>query len=152
MENQVEQIKLIIKKIRGVARESILKKLDLDKCERVADKLGSFSDCEVCQNQLYDLKNYLNQLETNVDGINEHVCKKHKQLIDHNVSHLQNKHKLVTDGHYLAIYMSIGMSLGVVFGLTVFDNIGLGLPIGFGIGIAIGSGLDADAKKKGRTI
>ena len=48
--------------------------------------------------------------------------------------------------------MSIGVSLGVVFGLVLFDNIGLGMPIGIGMGVAIGAGLDADAKKKGLTI
>ncbi|MRI67530.1 glycine zipper family protein [Gracilibacillus thailandensis] len=48
--------------------------------------------------------------------------------------------------------MSIGTSLGVVFGLLIFDNIGLGLPLGIAMGVAIGAGLDADAKKKGMVL
>ncbi|KAB8134770.1 glycine zipper family protein [Gracilibacillus oryzae] len=48
--------------------------------------------------------------------------------------------------------MAIGTSLGVVFGLSIFDNIALGIPIGIGVGIAIGSSLDQDAKKKGLVI
>ncbi|WP_234028562.1 hypothetical protein [Lentibacillus sp. Marseille-P4043] len=70
------------------------------------------------------------------------------------MSNLQKKHKLVEEGYYLGIFMSLGLSLGVVFGLTVLDIGLLGLPIGVGmcIGLAIGSGMDADAKKRGKTI
>ncbi|PWU69080.1 glycine zipper family protein [Gracilibacillus dipsosauri] len=48
--------------------------------------------------------------------------------------------------------MPLGTSLGVVFGLLLFDNLALGIPIGVGLGLAIGSLLDEDAKKKGLTI
>ncbi|WP_230497637.1 glycine zipper family protein [Pseudoneobacillus rhizosphaerae] len=43
------------------------------------------------------------------------------------------------------------MSIGVVFGLTIFDNIGIGIPIGMCFRLAIGARMDADAKKKGNT-
>ncbi|MBP1941208.1 hypothetical protein [Cytobacillus luteolus] len=150
MEN--EHVKLIIKKIRETVSKPMLKKLDLDKCERVVEKLYSFTDCEECQHLFHELTNHLNQLESNVDKIADHECKQLKQFIEHTVSHLQKKHKFVAEGHYLAIYMSIGMSFGLVFGLTLFDNIAMGLPLGMGIGIAIGASLDADAKNKGKTI
>ncbi|AVR01153.1 glycine zipper family protein [Oceanobacillus iheyensis] len=45
--------------------------------------------------------------------------------------------------------MPIGTSLGVVFGLLIFEKIGIGLPLGVGLGVAIGAALDANAKKKG---
>jgi hypothetical protein len=65
------------------------------------------------------------------------------------ISHLQKKHKLVTDGTNLSMYISLGLSVGVVFGLLLLDNLALGISFGFSIGIAIGIGLDESAKKKG---
>jgi hypothetical protein len=48
--------------------------------------------------------------------------------------------------------MTMGMSLGVVLGLLVLDNIALWLPLGFGIGITVGAAIDADAEKKGMVL
>ena len=48
--------------------------------------------------------------------------------------------------------MPMDISLGLVFGFFLFDNIAIGLPIGLSIGVAIGSSKDADAKKKGLII
>ncbi|MEH7224719.1 hypothetical protein V7112_13000 [Bacillus sp. JJ1566] len=153
MENHVDDIKAILRKLRSSISEEISKKLNLDKSERVIEKLGPLSSsCEECQEQLLELKDSSVQLEANADRIGDSEIKHHKQLITGIISHLQKKHQFVTEGFYLGLYMSIGISLGVVFGLTIFDNIGLGIPIGMSIGIAIGVGLDADAKKKGKTI
>ncbi len=53
----------------------------------------------------------------------------------------------------MGVYMSLGTSLGLVFGIAVFkDNIALGLPIGISIGVAIGASKDQEAKKKGLVI
>lgn len=152
VENHVDDIKTNIVKLRSTISKELSKKLDLNKCERVVEKLDSFSaSCEECQQHLVDLKNHFTQLEANDDEIDKD-SKHHKQVIKGIAAHLQKEHKLVPEGMYLTLYMSIGMSLGMVFGLTIFDNIALGLPIGMSIGIAIGAGLDADAKKKGNTI
>jgi hypothetical protein len=78
--------------------------------------------------------------------------KSYKSLITKITDHLQKTHKLLSEDYYISIYMSIGMSLGLLFGMLVFDNIALGLPIGMSLGIAIGAGIDADNKKKGKTI
>ncbi|NMB19466.1 MAG: glycine zipper family protein [Firmicutes bacterium] len=48
--------------------------------------------------------------------------------------------------------MAVGLSLGLVFGLALFDNAGLGLAIGVALGAALGSGQDAKAKKDDRLI
>ncbi|WP_242634647.1 hypothetical protein [Bacillus timonensis] len=152
MEKQADELLTTIKKLKSAISKENCKKLNLNKCERVVQKLASFSEnCEDCQLYLLDLKNHFNQLEGNIDRIDT-VLTQHKKVINDIVSHLQKKHKLVPEGMYLTLYMSIGMSLGIVFGLTIFENIGLGIPIGLSIGIAIGAGLDADAKKKGNTI
>jgi len=54
---------------------------------------------------------------------------------------VQDKQKKETASG-LTIGLCIGTGLGVVFGLTVFDNIGVGLSIGIGCGLAIGTALD----------
>ncbi|MEH7387022.1 hypothetical protein V7147_16665 [Bacillus sp. JJ1521] len=152
MEKHVDAIKAIISKLRSTISKESSKKLDLNKCERVVNKLDSFSvTCEECQQHLLKLKNHFVQLESNAKEIDMDI-KQHKKVIHDIVSHLEKKHKLVQEGMYLSLFLSIGISMGVVFGLTIFDNIGLGLPIGMSMGIAIGVGLDADAKKKGKTI
>ena len=152
MENQTDQVKTILKELRGTVSKPILKKLNLDRCERVVEKLGSFSaSCKDCQQNLLELINYLQQINENTDSIDGTKLKQYKQLINHITSHLQKKHMMIQEGYYLGVFMSLGMSLGVVFGLTVFDNIGLGIPIGMCLGIAIGVGMDADAKKRGKT-
>jgi hypothetical protein len=70
----------------------------------------------------------MRRFETKV--ISAATFKQQRQLITYIISHLQKEHKLIAEGYYLAIFMSIGLSMGVAFGLTIFDNIGLGIPIG----------------------
>ncbi|WP_246320038.1 hypothetical protein [Paenibacillus qinlingensis] len=153
MENRADHVKTLLRELRGTVSKPISKKLDLHKCERVVEKLGSFSSsCKDCQQQLLELMNYFILIKENIDRIDDTKLKQYKQLINHITSHLQIKHKLIQEGYYLGIFMSLGMSLGVVFGITVFDNIGLGISIGMCMGLAIGAGKDADAKKKGKTI
>lgn len=47
----------------------------------------------------------------------------------------------------MALYMCMGLSLGLVFGQTVFDNIGIGMCLGMVFGLAIGTALDVNARK-----
>jgi hypothetical protein len=153
LENQADQVKTLLRELGGTVSKPISKQLDLDKCERVVEKLGSFSSsCKECQQQLLELMNYLILIKENIDRIDDTSLKRYKQLISHITSHLHNKHKLIQEGYYLGIFMSLGMCFGVVFGITVFDNVGLGIPIGMCIGLAVGASMDADAKKKGKTI
>lgn len=48
---------------------------------------------------------------------------------------------------YLTIMMCLGISVGMTFGLTLFDNIGVGMCLGVAVGVAIGAALDAADKK-----
>jgi hypothetical protein len=131
----------------------VSKKLNLDKWERVLKRLDSFSpDCEECNHLLITYKNHINQLKEKGQLLKKPDFIEHNNTMANFISHLQKEHKLVTDGTNLSIYMSLGLSLGTVFGLLLMDNLALGISFGFSIGIAIGIGLDEDAKKKGRTI
>ncbi|WP_042454145.1 hypothetical protein [Neobacillus dielmonensis] len=153
MEDQLAFVKSLLRKLQGTLDKAILQKYNLNKCERVAEKLNNFSpNCMECQQQLSELKDHLIQLESKKDRLEYTDYNHHNQLIKGITSHLHKKHKLLPEGYYLSIYMSFGISIGCALGLTIFNNIALGIPIGMGIGIAIGAGLDADAKKKGKTI
>ncbi|WP_226527043.1 hypothetical protein [Metabacillus niabensis] len=153
MNDHFEQIKATIKELRSIDNKKTTGKLGLNKCKRVAEKLDLLSEnCQECEQQLLELKNRLIKLKADIDGLDKNNLKQHQQFIQQVCNHLQKTHKLLPEGYYVSIYMSIGMSLGVVFGLTIFDNIALGIPIGMCFGIAIGAGLDADVKKKGKTI
>jgi len=77
--------------------------------------------------------------------------KAHIKTINSIVSHLQKQHKLVTEGYYMGIGMTIGSGIGVSLGAAM-ENIGSGMPLGIGIGMAIGAALDAKAKRGGRII
>lgn len=129
------------------------KKLNLDLLERIIKRLGEFSpECDECSQSLNELEEYIKQLKDKQGGLDKNDLKQNSIKLNSITAHLQKQHKLVTEGCYLSIFMCLGMSIGLVFGLTIFDNIALGLPIGMGIGVAIGSGMDADAKKKGMVI
>ncbi|GIO28010.1 hypothetical protein [Ornithinibacillus bavariensis] len=142
-----------LKELRNKIDNEVAIRLQLDKYQKVIQKLGSFaSKCERCYQYFIDLENYIQQLIDSLDHIEEYDFRHHKQKLNHISTHLLKQHKLVSSGFYLSIFMSIGTSLGVVYGLLIVDNIALGIPLGAGIGVAIGVALDADAKKKGKTL
>lgn len=152
MKEHVEKIKMIINEVRRNENIKITSKLNLNKSERIVDKLGSLSnDCQICEQKLLELEDHLIHLEKK-NQLQEFDFKHHSKLIRDVYSHLQKTHKLLPEGYYVSVFLSVGISIGVMFGLTIFDNIALGIPIGICIGMAIGSGLDADAKKNGKTI
>ncbi|WP_231495876.1 hypothetical protein [Paucisalibacillus sp. EB02] len=150
---RVDKLYTMLEKFQKKVDEQLATKLEFDKCRRLIQRLSSFSsDCEKCHQRFNDLENHILQLLDKKGRFTENDFKQHRQIMGKISSHLQKQHKLVTSGYYLSIYMSLGTSLGVVFGLLIFDNIGLGLPLGIGIGVAIGAGLDADAKRRGLTL
>ncbi|MFD2658273.1 hypothetical protein [Gracilibacillus thailandensis] len=150
---RVNKLITMLEELRNTVDEQVAPKLEIDKCKRVVQRLSSFSgDCKDCYQHFNDFEEHLLQLKDKKDNFSDKDVKHHKQKLASISSHLQKQHKLVTSGYNLSIYMSIGTSLGVVFGLLIFDNIGLGLPLGIAMGVAIGAGLDADAKKKGMVL
>jgi hypothetical protein len=152
-EEQWELLKAKLANVNESADNKQTSKFELDKLGRVLERLYSFSsECEECGQKLLEAEGQVVNLNENLNNLENIDYKEYRKVLDNAVQHLQQQHKLIINGYYMSIYMSIGMSLGLVFGLTIFDNIGLGLPIGMAIGMAIGTGLDADAKKKGKTI
>jgi len=144
----------IIEKIDRLNDEMDVKQtkgLELDLLKRITIRLLSF-DCTECANYLSEMSDYVNYLDENKNSFDKQKLKDYRKIIEEIKAHLQKEHGLVTEGYYQSIYMSIGMSIGLMFGLAVFDNLAMGLPIGMVMGLAIGAGIDADYKKKGKTL
>lgn len=154
MEKQrVDQLKAILQDFRDTVDEKVAAKLELDKCNRIIQKLSSFSsDCVVCDQHLLDLENHIIELTDGSKRQEPYDYKQHQQILSYITSHLMKQHKIVRSGYYLSVYMSLGTGIGVALGQAVFDSLALGISLGIGIGVAIGAGLDADANKKGLTL
>lgn len=130
-----------------------IKMLDLDIFERIVLRLDSFKDeCSVCNQFLDHLDNYFLSLEEKKDSISKEDLKRHKDIKTELIIHLTKQHKLIQKGQNLAIYMSLGMGVGAVLGLTVLENPAIGIPLGMAIGIGVGTLLDHSAKRIGKVI
>lgn len=145
----MDGILLNIAELRERVSKDTAKCLNLKQLEKVGQRLVSFSgDCRDCQAFLFGLgsivESFLAQEQKDLQ--------EYKSIMKQIVSHLEKEHGLISDGHYVGIYTSLGLSFGLIFGLAVFDNVALGLPLGLSVGVAIGAGLDADAKKKGKVL
>lgn len=59
-----------------------------------------------------------------------------------------SKSKNTTEDTYLAVGIGIGLPLGAVLGLTIFDDLAIGAGIGLVFGITVGSAIDSNKIKK----
>ncbi|WP_208586176.1 glycine zipper family protein [Gracilibacillus suaedae] len=55
-----------------------------------------------------------------------------------------SKNKKTTSNTYLAFGIGIGLPLGAVLGLTIFDNLAIGAGIGLVFGITVGTAIDSN--------
>lgn len=148
-----KQIYEILSELDKMSNERLKRQLDLKKQRRAIDRLVSFSDeCPACELYLHNLKHLLMQFADPAGTQNRKALRAYNRRVNEITAHMLKQHHLIPEGYFLSIYMTFGISIGVLLGLTVFDNLALGLPLGTCVGVAIGAGLDADAKKKQRTI
>jgi len=124
----------------------------LDLLERIINRLASFSEeCQECTGFINNLDSYIDSIVANAD---KQTNKVYHTYINSIISHLQLKHKLVSDNYYLTIFLPLGMVFGTAFSsIGSFKGMsGTGIGIGLCLGVAIGTGMDANAKKKGSII
>ncbi len=143
---RLERLEIIVETMDPRRR----KRLDTDTLGRIFLRLDELSpQCDECADYPAAPEEILSLLESSGEEGDRQVRRKIRELTDH----LVKKHNLVRAGTYLAVYMSMGISFGLIFGMLLFENnMALGIPIGMSIGIAVGSALDADARKKNKTI
>ena len=65
MDNErANQLHAMLKEFRNTVDGQLDKKLDLEKCSRIIEKLGTFAtECEECTQHLFDLENHFTQLK-----------------------------------------------------------------------------------------
>jgi hypothetical protein len=61
---------------------------------------------------------------------------------------MKDKNGKTTKDTYLAVGIGIGLPLGAVLGLTIFDDLAIGAGIGLIFGITIGTAIDSNKDKK----
>jgi hypothetical protein len=99
-----------------------------------------------------ELESHINEIKAKSGQLSNEDFKKHNLIINSIKAHMQKAHNIVSEGYYMSFYMSLGVCFSFIFGMLVFDNIAMGVPMGMLFGLAIGNGMDADAKKKGKTL
>jgi hypothetical protein len=138
-----------IREIKSQLKGKQVRKLQIDRLERIVGKLEQYAqDCEECGRLLGIIgKEAIPKLRSPDEG----KQKEYRRYLNSTLTHLLRGHNLVTEGYYTSTYLVLGIALGLLFGLAL-GNSALGIPIGLAIGVAIGSGLDAVARKKGNAI
>ena len=128
------------------------KKYKLDLLLRVARRVADFSpECGHCQLFQPEITTLTQDLGNLIQMPDKAGRKRYRKKITHMVKHLQSEHKLITQGHHVGLWISIGTAIGVAIGAGM-GNVGGGIPIGLAIGTAVGIALDAKAKKEDRVI
>ena len=128
------------------------KKYKLDLLLRIAGRVDHFSaECGQCQLFQQEITTLTQDLGNLVQMHDKAKRQSYLKKINNTVKHLQNHHKLITPGHNIGVWISLGTGIGVAIGAGM-GNIAAGVPIGIAIGVVVGSYLDKKAKKEGRVI
>lgn len=61
---------------------------------------------------------------------------------------MTSKSEKTTEDTYLAVGIGIGLPLGAVIGLTIFDDLAIGAGKGLVFGITVGTAIDSNKTKK----
>jgi len=127
------------------------KKYKLDMLLRIAKRVDYFSTiCGECQMYQPDIARLTQDLG-DIVNISKEARQGYFKTIGKITKHLQKRHKLVTPGQYMGMWIAISMGIGAGIGAAL-GNPSIGPGIGIAIGVAIGSYLDKKAKKEGKVI
>jgi hypothetical protein len=131
---------------------------------RLARRVDSFSDeCSQCQ-QLKGELSHISQLLTCQSGLNHGERRQYVDVMTQVTRHLNRKHKLVGEWHYVKRFVSVAVALGLGLVGLGYLLLSLGvtlivftiaLPALFGrivFSYLIGLFMDRRAKKRGRVI
>jgi hypothetical protein len=150
----------IVQKINGIKNtldQKDYRKFRLDSLSSVAQRIGQFSpECTQCMSFREDVDRMMTNAGNLAQTDDKERRKSYLSDINENINkitgHLQKKHKLVTEGYYMALFTALGAAVGLTIGAVAFDSDSIGLAIGAGGGVAIGAALDAKAKKEDRIL
>jgi len=136
---------------KGTLSERDYKKYKLDLLLCLAERADSFStecsECRMFQHEITELTRGPGDL---LEASKEKRSSYNK-AISKVVNHLQKQHNLTTRRHNFAIWIPVGVGLGLLLGAGM-GRIASGIPFGIGLGMAIGLYLDVKARKEDRLI
>lgn len=140
---------------RSQIRKSDYKFFNVDRLERVAERLDEFSEeCEVCKELKSDVEHLAEHLPDYLDGT-LHKRREFEKRNDTPVMHLRKAHQLYPQNYFTSVYALAGLSAGLLAGggislLTAYVTAFHGLIFGFVLGLAVGyiAGISKDKKQK----
>ncbi len=118
---------------------------------RVDDFFSCCGQCQLFQPEITKLTQDLGYIAQMPRQMSKEAGKSYLKTLNTIIKHLQKQHKLINEGHYQGIGMTIGPIIAAAIGAAL-DNPGIGVAIGIAIGLAIGNYLDKKAEKEGRVI
>jgi len=125
----------IIEEKTASFNETLHKKVETKYLKRLLEKKATHAaspdDLQEFQQQMEELVNAIPTTTGFEDKTIRYNFTKKKNKIKNTAT---SKHKLVTKGYYMSMWMAFGIALGMSWGVA-FGNIGFGLPIGLAIGV-----------------
>ncbi|MCW3491584.1 hypothetical protein [Dethiobacter alkaliphilus] len=148
-----ERHEMLLADLEALLEKADSKKIQGDFLKKIINRLGELSDdCRECTRLLDELHEHIKAILEKNGQPEATEYKRHREIINRAIAHLQKEHNLVTEDYYLGLYMSLGIAFGLMFGTLILGNLAWGMPIGLLLGVVLGSAKDADTKKKGHTI
>lgn len=113
--------------------------LDLQLFERMVQRIDSAAGkCRECKSLLEEADQHFKELSENEGKLDRAMKRKHEKLRENMLKHIAKVHKLYRPGHFMSIYLPLGIAIGVTAGLingTLLPFSVAGAAIGYLIGI-----------------
>jgi len=121
-----------------------IKKKKLDLLQRLIERVDQYENsCSVCSNYDTVIDSIMDKLEDNDSSY----------IHDINIIrvHMIRTHKLLEEGYNIAIFLILGVLVGVITGL-ISNNYSMFLALGIASGVAIGTIVENKAKKDNKIL
>ena len=137
---------------RDTLSKSDAKKYKLDLLMRIIKRIDVFSSyCGECQTFQSEITGLIQNLGNLVQIPNREERRSYLKAIDNMVKHLQTEHKLINEGQYFGLWMTIGAGAGTALGIAL-GSTSVGIALGTALGLIIGAYMDRKAKAEGKVI
>lgn len=151
MHVHVEEVRKHLHAFQDDAGQGVSRKLDLEKEERLLNRMADLEPCDECESGLMELGEEYKRLRARLPELEKSDVRSHRKVLNKLLNHVHKVHKVVPQNYYIGVFMPLGLTFGMLIGLGFLENMVYGFTLGISIGIAIGAGLDAKSKKDGLT-
>ncbi|WP_409229041.1 hypothetical protein [Gudongella sp. SC589] len=111
LQNDIAQLSSSLKE-----KEKVV--LELELFEKMIIRLNSLSGkCQECKSLLDEAKPHFKELMDNHGETDKAMRKRHDKLMERMLKHLRKVHGLYRVGHFMSIYLPLGIAIGVTLGL-----------------------------------